>query len=872
MKQLLCIHVILLVLSFLATASAQNNAAAVRLAEGGKALHSVVVGVGASETTRGNAKTLAELLGKISGATFSVVEGSGQQGIAFGRFEDFGEVGHSVHSLLEESQDSGQAAFSMLAAGKLKDRESYVIDAHTKGLRIMGVSDLGAQNGMWDFLRRLGYRQYFPGPAWEVLPNLDRVEFVGRVVGKPDYAMRLFWYSGNTVPERREMLEDWKRKNRMQSGIEIKAGHSWETLLSQLKPLLQERPEFLAKVDGKREWDQDGKFELSNPELRQLLVNTYLDRFRRLLARNPDELSFSVDPSDGGGWSESEESRAMGSVSDQLVTLNNEIATAMDDEFSDKLIGMYAYNYHSHPPTIRMHPRIVVLIGTLFRRTNLTLKDQVEGWAKQGPTVGMRDAVSYLGMDYDLPSRAQGWKQIGYFTRNLKNFYDWGARLYSLETTDSWVINGLLNYAIACTLWDVSQAGEGDRFLEEFLRDCFPSAGKPVGEFYRLLGQKPTLGSDLLNRLYSCVQEALAIATNPKEIARIEDLALYTRYLELYSVFSSARGEERMTAAKDLFTHLYRARERDANHARGLIVDLTLRDKTLWTGDPKTREALWRHSTPPWAAEAPLYSREEIREFVKMGLANHERLPFDTLSFSYNLVPARDLVPPGESFPTGRFATSVKHSRFFTWTDNEGDVFRLKVHNSREPYAPRPSLWAEAEASLDPVDIRFSEKLVGTGESIEYELRSPHSGLHTLRFVGPFDAMDKVQLDPSKPWTMTDSPEMGTPMFPYMTRDLSTFYFYVPKGTKLLGFYFLGKGTLVLPDGSRQQLTGEGHRAIDVPIGADGKFWKVEDWKGRHLQLLTAPPYFARHPSELLLPKEVVEADFVGGIDAIPGS
>jgi hypothetical protein len=47
---------------------------------------------------------------------------------------------------------------------------------------------------------------------------------------------------------------------------------------------------------------------------------------------------------------------------------------------------------------------------------------------------------------------------------------------------------------------------------------------------------------------------------------------------------------------------------------------------------------------------------------------------------------------------------------------------------------------------------------------------------------------------------------------------------------------------------------------VAVPNGQAGRFWRVEQARG-DLFFLTVPPFIARSPQELLLPKEVVEAD-----------
>lgn len=88
-------------------------------------------------------------------------------------------------------------------------------------------------------------------------------------------------------------------------------------------------------------------------------------------------------------------------------------------------------------------------------------------------------------------------------------------------------------------------------------------------------------------------------------------------------------------------------------------------------------------------------------------------------------------------------------------------------------------------------------------------------------------------------------------------------YFYVPKGTKVIGF-FGGEHGEIRDSEDRPQFWLNGKQAsyysVDVPNGQDGKVWKVRYVRGA-IRLLTVPPYFARTPGELLLPKEVIEKD-----------
>jgi hypothetical protein len=75
--------------------------------------------------------------------------------------------------------------------------------------------------------------------------------------------------------------------------------------------------------------------------------------------------------------------------------------------------------------------------------------------------------------------------------------------------------------------------------------------------------------------------------------------------------------------------------------------------------------------------------------------------------------------------------------------------------------------------------------------------------------------------------------------------------------------YAESQGTILDPTG-REALSLEGRTAgyysVPVPDDADGELWKVHQ-AAASIRLLTVPPYLARSPDELLLPREVVEQE-----------
>jgi len=88
-------------------------------------------------------------------------------------------------------------------------------------------------------------------------------------------------------------------------------------------------------------------------------------------------------------------------------------------------------------------------------------------------------------------------------------------------------------------------------------------------------------------------------------------------------------------------------------------------------------------------------------------------------------------------------------------------------------------------------------------------------------------------------------------------------YFYVPKGTPVVGLFADGDGRMRNADG-KELLAFDSKKAnfYSVPVGPgqDGRLWSFHFSAGTR-RLMTVPPCLARNPRELLLPREVVEAD-----------
>ncbi|MCK5844030.1 MAG: DUF4838 domain-containing protein, partial [Victivallales bacterium] len=504
------------------------------LANAGKANFAIVVSPTASEKTLSNAKILAEYLKRITGAEFAIKKGDGSHGIALGVQSDFKKL----------------PKLGDFAPSDPSRAEEYLIHSHPKGVLLVGATDLAAQNAMWDLLFRIGYRQYFPGKTWEIIPSIKKLAFAADDLEKPDYIMRRVWFGYGTYKENKEKYDEWRRKNRLASSFNIHAGHSYGGFIAHHKKAFAEHPEYFPVVDGKR---KGPKLNIANPELRKLFVDAKL----KSLKTHPNAISVSVDPSDGGGWDESPERLTIGSgsPSDQAVFLANQVADAVKLEFPEReiFVGMYAYYKHSAPPTIRVRDNVRILVATAFRTTPLSLRKQMRGWSKMGASLGVRDYLSYAAANYDVPSRCGSAFNFKGIAGKFKNLHKWGAVLYSGESSDNWGINGLLYFAAGRLLWDVDDLKNTENLLNKFITDCFGPVSDDIGKYYHALSPaaSPVLEPQLLRKLYDFIKAARS--KNPGEAinARLDDLILYTRYLELYRKYISQRDAgKRVAAAK----------------------------------------------------------------------------------------------------------------------------------------------------------------------------------------------------------------------------------------------------------------------------------------------------------------------------------
>jgi len=809
-----------------------------RLARDGKALMPVMTAEKASERVRKAAGDLADVLGKMSGAKFEVTSGDGTNGIAVGVADDFPKL----------------ALKDKLTVKGVADREAYVLRSHPRGLHVIGATDLAVEDAVWDLLWRFGFRQFFPGKTWEVIPSAPDLRIAVDDLQRPDYYARRIWYGFGPWDYSKEPYEEWCLRNRARLGFELRTGHAYDGLIRANKAAFEKNPEFYGLLKGER---KSSKLCIGNPDLRKLIVSHAL----RTLEEEPEADSISMDPSDGGGWCECEPCAKLGSVTDRALTLANEVADAVSQKHKGKFVGMYAYSYHSPPPNIRVHPNVIISVACGFIKGGFTVDQLVSGWQAKGAAIGIREYYSVNTWDRDMPGKARGGN-LDYLARTIPDFHAKGARFLSSESSDNWGPNGLGYYVAARLLWDVDEAKRAPELVDDFLTRAFGPAKAPMAEFYKLLdASKPWLVfDDLLGRMYRHLAEAKKLAPAPEIHARINDLILYARYVELYGAYADAKGEARQPAFEALIRHAYRMRKTMMVHTKALYRDLVSRDKNVSIPEGATWDV--PEGKNPWKSSEP-FSEPELTKFVTDGIAHHPlaEINFRPVKFSEDLVPATKLNLP--EVKLGQLPAGRGLRAFYTWVSQAPSAVELKVTGGliahyRDRGNVKIDLWqigGASETGERETHVAHDESVPPDGVERTVKLRAKETGLHKVTLN---DGNDLTLVSWAPGTLMTILSTLDSPAQLGSRWDLC---FYVPKGTKVVGLYADGLGSI--QDGSGKTVfTFDGHKAgfhsLPVAPGQDGALWRFVNSTGTR-RLMTVPPCLARSGAELLLPREVVE-------------
>ena len=376
---------------------------------------------------------------------------------------------------------------------------------------------------------------------------------------------------------------------------------------------------------------------------------------------------------------------------------------------------------------------------------------------------------------------------------------------------------------------------------EDFLRKAFPASYEPMKEFYALLdGASPRpLNADLLGRMYRALAKAHPVASG-REKERINSLICYTRFCELYfKLLNSGKWEDYRTlmhfgasirATRMVHTYgMFRSPRR--------VCPSGMLNKKL--------DVNWMNTPAP--------AGSDIEKFLADGVKNNRLLNFEVKKFSDDLVVL--------SNPKGVSAINAGNSRwqiyYYLWSD--GKPFTVEVtgglikhyRNRGNVILQLVQIGGESDTGELETVVHYDRSVPPDGVPRKVVLNPKHPGLHKL-VVNDNGDMTRINwpanMAVARPVEREKAPELN-----------GTFYFYVPHGTTLIGFYAKTKrGSIVSPSGKtvRRLNKHNGYYSFKVTPDQCGKVWKLSNMLGT-VKFLTIPSNLSLRSNRILIPKEV---------------
>ncbi|MFA6291179.1 MAG: DUF4838 domain-containing protein [Victivallales bacterium] len=539
--------------------------------------------------------------------------------------------------------------------------------------------------------------------------------------------------------------------------------------------------------------------------------------------------------------------RQIGSPSTRAVFLANAVAEMVRREFPGKRVGMYAYSEHSPPPQIDVAPELIINIATALIKGGYTYDLLVEGWRARGvKTLGTRDYHDVINWSAWSPGKSRG-SNTEHCSKGLLRYYEQGSRFYSSE--GGWVFgpNGLGYYISMRVLWNTQEAAQVEAIKQDFFRKSFGAAAEPMAKFYDLIDgkNKPLLSANLLGLLYRQLDAAVkSVANDPAVLRRLADLTTYVRYAELLQAKESDNSSKNNLK---LIEHVARMRSNQ------MLQTLEASRYYLRYMPKECEQVDWNKAKP--------FSLEEALGLIQPGIANNPLLSFTPVNFS------DDYRPMTKQTQTPRCDGVIQGNarNFYAYITHPEKKLELEVTGGLiKHYQNRGNVKINLYQIGGASETGELETLVDSnsdvppdGEKHLVALKAKNAGLHKITVA---DGNDRTKID----WAPTIPVVMAASMEQKLSLPLvHSFYVYVPKGTKQIGFYTNTKcGSLCNPEGKEvltfDKNSSSGFPAIIVKSGQDGKFWKFKEVKGV-FAMLTIPPIAARSGAEMLIPEEVKE-------------
>lgn len=472
--------------------------------------------------------------------------------------------------------------------------ESFTYQTVGKDLLIWGGSQRGTMYGVFAFLEReLGI--HWLTPKCTVLPTHHSWKL--RKLNHSEKPFLDFRYSNyfvaSNVPQwsahTRENMK-WSPTINEYGNIEAYWGAHTMGEFVTTKEFFGSHPEYFCLRDGKR-YGGYGQLCLSNPEVLEV-CKTRLMQFMR---RNPNYRIYSLSQNDNFLFCQCDKCKAIedqyGGHSGLIVWFVNQVADAVKQEFPDKFVGTFAYQYSRQPPTgIKPRENVVIRLCSIeccFAHPldagcpqNEKFMCDLKGWAELAPHLFIWDYI------VDYAQYIAPWPNFQVLGPNIKVFGDnkaigvfeeaqYQSAGAEFDELKAWVVNQLL--------WNPEQ--DVDSLVSIFVKGYYGKAAPYVKEYYDLCQSlvKPDLHYGIYIRenheIYSddFILKAFAILDKAKQAAesdnireQVDRVRMQPLYLYCMRHKAASMQDGRWSELKGLMQK-YKAMHREGHNQAGFF-------------------------------------------------------------------------------------------------------------------------------------------------------------------------------------------------------------------------------------------------------------------------------------------------------------
>lgn len=820
----------------------------------------LVTAAGASTETTQAATDLAAVLGRIAAPAPSIVHSG--TGIMIG---------------LTSELSASEGVLDATANWSVDNFGFGTVGTANKTFCIVGQAGRGVQAAAASFLKALGYNRLATNRDWEVVSGT-----IGANVSAPTTSgtktlrFNAFTPIGFVFASAESATasgsdstynSEWNRLNHViQDGI-YSYGHAYASIIDSTSSFTDHpswRPGDGADAGNKLCVFETGVQAAAFDWAKDVINGTSPPSKRKAV---------SMSAADGTvGWSgicSGTNEQATYSVSDRVLKLANATQTSLIAEGYSQSVAYLAYSDSSVAPTVfRPHQSTITVWATAFMANGLSANEVLESYVNlyDVPDTAKHMPYEYPSeypWDYDLPGIARATQRselqttIDRLSTSTGHCIGWTG-----ESSAAWIPYGRWYWSLAATMISDDPYARWDNWTAL----AFPTAKTQADVVYSILETRAPLSPDFIHRLCQGILDLLnlleASGASTAEINRALDLgryAVYVTYWRSYQISKSA------TTLEPVLQWCFRIRKRDIITYRAAYSDVGL------TTDRQAIAALYGKADllvnqPVWA-DTPT-TESEIRTLLTAAVAANALLSFVPVGYSLDLVRVGGLTHA--SSVRGAFVEQTKSTEFW-YHAGSADIFTFKggvVSQLKGPDHVKIYEFASGEViwEQDIPEDRVSRTT------------APGNGFYPTI---PTKAQRLYKIAVTAAGGLTWSWQVGTGVTFIPTEDLSIFtagysgYFYVPVGTTQIGF-FAQNGTIRLFSADNVQQGGNivaanDYYSVTVPEGKDGQCWKMTGAVNK-FGLMTVPPEMALAPAELLLPREVQEADGLPLADAVAPS